>query len=158
MAQSVKLKDGSYIDAGGVYDATQGKTQEAVNAAQNTINSRVGTVIVGTWSAGSATSSTSVQGVDISTIALPAGIWLVLAEWEDSVGYCTLALNSSGSTYPPLMGRHLGSEPKSTMNSFLICKGNQTITLKLGFLSPFGKSYSWPSPNNFYRFQAVCIG
>ena len=31
MAQSVKLKDGSYIDASGVYDTTQGKTQETLN-------------------------------------------------------------------------------------------------------------------------------
>ena len=32
MSQSVKLKDGSYIDASGVWDNTQGKTQEAVNS------------------------------------------------------------------------------------------------------------------------------
>ena len=32
MAQSVKLTDGSYIDAGGVYDAAQGATQETLNA------------------------------------------------------------------------------------------------------------------------------
>lgn len=34
MSQSVKLKDGSYIDASGVYDATQGKTQESINASK----------------------------------------------------------------------------------------------------------------------------
>ena len=32
MAQSVKLKDGSYIDTEGIYDVTQGKTQKDVNA------------------------------------------------------------------------------------------------------------------------------
>ena len=32
MSQSVKLKDGSYIDASGVWDNTQGKTQEDVNS------------------------------------------------------------------------------------------------------------------------------
>ena len=31
MSQSVKLKDGSYIDASGVWDNTQGKTQEEIN-------------------------------------------------------------------------------------------------------------------------------
>lgn len=31
MAQSVKLKDGSYIDASGVWDANKGKTQQEVN-------------------------------------------------------------------------------------------------------------------------------
>lgn len=38
MAQSVKLKDGSYIDATGVYDTTQGKTQAEVNASQSESN------------------------------------------------------------------------------------------------------------------------
>ena len=33
MSQSVKLSDGSYIDAGGIYDYIQKQTQEAVNAA-----------------------------------------------------------------------------------------------------------------------------
>ena len=33
MGKSVKLTDGSYIDAEGVYDATQGKTQTAINAS-----------------------------------------------------------------------------------------------------------------------------
>lgn len=33
MAKSVKLTDGSYIDAEGVYDATQGKTQSALNSS-----------------------------------------------------------------------------------------------------------------------------
>lgn len=37
MAQSVKLKDGSYIDTAGVYDVTQGKTQEAVNAGKQDV-------------------------------------------------------------------------------------------------------------------------
>lgn len=32
MSQSVKLKDGSYIDASGVWDNTQGKSQEAFNS------------------------------------------------------------------------------------------------------------------------------
>ena len=32
MAQSVKLKDGSYIDTEGIYDVTQGKTQKELNA------------------------------------------------------------------------------------------------------------------------------
>ena len=32
MAQSVKLSDGSYIDTEGIYDATQGRTQAALNA------------------------------------------------------------------------------------------------------------------------------
>lgn len=31
MAQSVKLKDGSYIDTDGIYDVTQGKTQAECN-------------------------------------------------------------------------------------------------------------------------------
>ena len=34
MAQSVKLKDGSYIDTEGIYDVTQGKTQKDVNSTQ----------------------------------------------------------------------------------------------------------------------------
>ena len=33
MSQSVKLSDGSYIDASGIYDYIQKQTQEAVNAA-----------------------------------------------------------------------------------------------------------------------------
>ena len=31
MAQSVKLKDGSYIDTEGIYDVTQGMTQAEIN-------------------------------------------------------------------------------------------------------------------------------
>ena len=41
MSQSVKLKDGSYIDASGVWDNTQGKSQEAVNSAQATTNAAI---------------------------------------------------------------------------------------------------------------------
>ena len=41
MAQSVKLSDGSYIDASGVYDTTQGKTQAEVNSAQAEVNAKM---------------------------------------------------------------------------------------------------------------------
>ena len=34
MGKSVKLTDGSYIDAEGVYDATQGKTQAELNSLE----------------------------------------------------------------------------------------------------------------------------
>lgn len=159
MAQSVKLKDGSYIDAGGVYDATQGKTQEAVNAAQKTINSRVGTVIQGTWSAGSVTSSSSVQSYDLSTITLPEGIWLVIGHWEDNVGWLALIINATKSYMPLMMGRHIGQTYSDTLESFLVCKGGQNVTLSLGFVSPGkGLTYSWSTPNNLHRFQAICIG
>ena len=33
MGKSVKLTDGSYIDSEGIYDATQGKTQSALNSS-----------------------------------------------------------------------------------------------------------------------------
>ena len=35
MSQSVKLSDGSYIDAGAVWDASQSKTQEEINTASS---------------------------------------------------------------------------------------------------------------------------
>lgn len=159
MAQSVKLKDGSYIDAGGVYDATQGKTQEAVNAAQNTINSRAGTVIQGTWSAGSVTTSSSVAEYVISTITLPEGIWLVIGHWEDSVGWLSLIVGCNKPIAPLMMGRHIGQTYPNTLDSFLVCQGGQKVTMKLGFTSPGkGLTYSWDAPNHMHRFQAICIG
>ena len=153
MAQSVKLKDGSYIDAAGVWDATKSETQ-------NTINSRLGTVIQGSWSAGSITATSSTTGVDICTMALPAGKWLVIAHYEDAVGYLSLAIKASKSVIAPLiMGKHLGQTYDDTLDSFLVCDGNQNVTMGLAFVSPSsGRKYSWSTRNNMNRFHAICIG
>ena len=153
MAQSVKLKDGSYIDAAGVWDATKSETQ-------NTINSRLGTVIQGSWSAGSITTTSSTTGVDICTMTLPAGKWLVIAHYEDTVGWLALVITASNGVIAPLMmGRHAGQTYSGTLDSFLVCNGNQKVTIRLGFLNPSqGKTYSWSVPNNLIRFHAICIG
>ena len=153
MAQSVKLKDGSYIDAAGVWDATKSETQ-------NTINSRLGTVIQGSWSAGSITTTSSTAGVNICTMSLPAGKWLVIAHYEDTVGWLSLVITATNGVIAPLMmGRHIGQTYSDTLSSFLVCNGNQNVTMRLGFLSPSqGKTYSWSVPNNLIRFHAICIG
>ena len=69
MSQSVKLSDGSYIDAGAVWDATQGKTQESINAFKPT-----------TVYQGGRTMSGTVAGENIDTanpFTIPKGLNLV---------------------------------------------------------------------------------
>ena len=46
MAQSVKLKDGSYIDTEGIYDVTQGKTQKDINSAQSEVNATIPAIVL----------------------------------------------------------------------------------------------------------------
>ena len=86
MAQTVKLKDGSYIDATGVYDTTQEKTQADLNN-ENSLSNRIKTVTV-------TCPSTIAEGVYVD-FPIPEGAMVlsIQAPRNDVTSYTTELLN-----------------------------------------------------------------
>lgn len=92
MAQTVKLKDGSYIDATGVYDTTEGKTQEEVNSA-NSFSNRIKTVTA-------KCPSTIVEGTAVD-FPIPEGalVLSIQAQRISPSSYTSEMLNSNMAQY-----------------------------------------------------------
>ncbi len=99
MATSKKLKDGSYIDATGVYDTTQGKTQQAVNDSKF---DKAGGTITGDVVFQGALKSKSISGLTTGRIfPLPLyTFWDLSVSSSDNVAFYKAVIKNVCANYP----------------------------------------------------------
>ncbi len=98
MAKSVKLKDGSYIDASGVYDVNASKTQQDVNSSKF---DKVGGTITGDVTFDGVLHNKSISGVSSSNIIImPKVPTNVLGSGLTTEGYFKALLKWLCANYP----------------------------------------------------------
>lgn len=147
MGKSVKLTDGSYIDAEGVYDVTKEATQAA-------LNSRIGTLLsayfntANTW-----TPSALNETYTAASLALTDGIWLVFGHCYDRTGYLRIRL--TGGTYTS--GVHHTENAGETLDCFGVIQGGQTVNLILS-ADKAGVTHTWTQDLKYWSLIAICIG
>ena len=152
MGQSVKLSDGTYIDAEGVYDSS---TQEVLSAKLT----RVGTVITAAPSAaGTWIPTTKNETFDLCSVTLPAGTWLLIGQfmcYESGIRiYFTSSprglLHGARDTY-------IAEWRGETMQCFGVYTGNQSISLRL--LSTVANiPHTYDTNGDYWGIMAICIG
>lgn len=109
MAQSVKLSNGDYIDAGGIYDTAQSKTQEELNSTVTSEISRLNSFTTllglagnggGYWHKQAVTGLHAwyYGGVDISEYNLPAqNCFVIVVNFNTNRG-AAMAIQWAGGT------------------------------------------------------------
>ena len=97
MSQSVKLSDGSYIDAGGIYDYIQQKTQEAVNAAVAQLRAEMDMIPLGDRHKRFtlATENTADEGSHIEFVGSGSNDWVHVDNYQ---GYLRIIISPPNST------------------------------------------------------------
>lgn len=154
MGKSVKLTDGSYIDAEGIYDVTKEATQAALNSRIGTAK-RVGPTSAGTWKA-----TTAQQETTMVSITLPAGKWLLIGyKYSDTGAYRLIWRNSAGAypTYWIAGSDDTAHSDVSMTHAFALVDGDATYSLMLRAYDTT-TTHKWTMDSSYYGIMAICIG
>ena len=155
MAQSVKLSDGSYIDAEGIYDAASSTIQASLNAKTN----RIGQILYGVPSAtGTWTPTAEQETYTLCSITLPAGTWLLIGCFMDYGGggirlHLSPAIYAIDSAHDSLNPEIIGA----TQTCFALVNGGQDVSLILIAIK-VGASYRYGVDARYWGIKAICIG